>query len=265
MAIATLDSIVAAMPGYALPINKVTATSKAAGTFHSLFKVAGYPGAGSSPAAFGSNGTQYTQGNGGLSWANPGSGNTYLARYSASSSTVGTIVLYDRIWACSGMSGTSGSAQTIPSFPALARYTTGEYLEMYVEWYSATGGTAATFTVSYTAQLSAGAGTSPSTTIQATPAVGQMQPIPLQAGHYGVKSITSLTLSGTTGTAGDFGITLLKRIAEIPVTSANIAGVQDAIALGFPQIVNDSCLCFMVMCSTTNTGQIIGSVNLIQG
>ena len=90
-----------------------------------------------------------------------------------------------------------------------------------------------------------------------------MQFLPLQAGDLGVTAVASVTLSGTTGTAGNFGITLVKRIAEVSITAANVGNVYDQIV--GPVVEDSSCLALMVLCSTTNTGLISGGLRIAQG
>jgi hypothetical protein len=69
----------------------------------------------------------------------------------------------------------------------------------------------------------------------------------------------------SSGTAGNVGLTLLRRIAEIPITLANVGQTLDFAALGMPRLYDNSCLALAVMCSTTNTGTITGSVTVTQG
>jgi hypothetical protein len=92
-----------------------------------------------------------------------------------------------------------------------------------------------------------------------------MVPFLLASGDSGVRSVQSVQLSISTGTAGNFGLTLLRRIAEIPINVTNMAQVHDAFALGMPRIYDSACLAMMVMCSTTNTGVMQGAVSLVQG
>jgi hypothetical protein len=88
-----------------------------------------------------------------------------------------------------------------------------------------------------------------------------MVPFVLAAGDTGVRALASLQLSISTGTAGDFGLTLLRRVAEIPITLANIPIIMDLFSLGKPKIETDACLAMMIQCTTTTTGQILGSFN----
>jgi hypothetical protein len=46
--------------------------------------------------------------------------------------------------------------------------------------------------------------------------INKFQIMPLQAGDRGVKSVESLTLSASTGTAGNFGLTLFRPIMTFP-------------------------------------------------
>lgn len=246
------------------PLLRASMTAEGAGTFQSLWKGTGTPGAGANPPLFNA-GSGYVPDDttvGALTFAN--NLQTYLGRLSIAGPTVGYLVVYDRVWACSGFNTTTApGAQTITN-PGLPGRQGGNYigLEAWGEVYTAPGATAANWTLAYTDELG-NAGTS----VYAHPAnaetVGQMFPFPLAAGDRGVQSPQSLTCSTTSGTAGDIGITLLRRIAEIPITANGV--VLDLFGLGRPEVADDACLAMMVLCSTTSTGTIIGSLSLTQG
>lgn len=263
MAIITMDGLVAALPGQVLPFYKASATSKAAGTFHSLWTVAGTPGAGSTPST-GSGQACTSSTAGALSFVNPSSPSlTYLARALANTATVGSLTIYDRLVTTSGLSGTSTGTQTITS-TALTRYTSGVGVTAWIEWYTATGGTQANLTFTYTNDAGTTAQTAPVLAFQATPVAGQMQPIPLN-GKDGIRVAESATLSVSTGTAGNFGITLMRRLLTIPLPLANSGVAMDAFAAGLQKIEDNACLAFMVWCSTTSTGIMHGEISLAQG
>lgn len=271
MALTTLDGIAAGMIPPVI-FNKASQTSEGAGTFHSLWKAAGYPAAGSNPPAF-SAGSGYTCDRttaGALPFANPGSGETLLAKLAAASSTVGTLILCDRLWTCSGFACNTTSTQTIttpgsiPSRDANGA-SNGDGVEIWGEVYSAPGATGSTFTVSYTDQ-SGNTGNSATYTHPANAeTAGQMVPFTLASGDTGVRAVASLALTPSTGTAGDFGISLIRRICSIPLNTANVGAILDGGAVGWPNIYNDSCLFLMVMCSTTNTGLVLGEAAWSQG
>lgn len=260
MAINSQDSLVTANVAALLRnFQKASVTAKAAGTYQSLWTTAGMPGAGSAPGSTaGAIPTSSTAGAIPFTNANV----SYLQRMAAQGATVGTVILYDRLVHSDGLSGTVATAQTVGT-PTLTRATDGIGVEIFLEWYTATGGTAATVTASYTNTTPTAGRTTVSLTIQATPVAGQMQFLPLQAGDLGVTAVASVTLSGTTGTAGNFGITLVKRIAEVPITLANVGNVYDQIV--GPIVEDSSCLALMVLCSTTNTGLMSGNIRIAQG
>lgn len=264
MAITTMDGLVSAIAAAQYyDTYEISMTSKAAGSFQSLWKAGGNPGAGGTPST-GSGDVPTNATAGAIPFSNPSGANTlYLARVEVSSSTVETVTLYDRLVETSGLSGIVTTAQTVNS-TALTRYTGGIGVGCWLEFYTATGSTAATATVSYTNQNGT-SGQSGTAAIPATTVVGQMIPLTLAAGDYGVKSVQSVTLSISTGTAGNFGITLAYRIASFPLTLANTGVVFDYAGLGLPVIQSNACLAYKVLCSATNTGTILSGLTLAQG
>jgi hypothetical protein len=180
-----------------------------------------------------------------------------------SKTTIGSFMLVDRLVHTSTLSGTVTTAQTVGS-AALTRYTTGDDVECWLEWYAATGATTTTASVSYTNQAGV-AGRTGTATIPATTVAGQLVPVALQAGDSGVRSVQSVTLAASTLTAGNFGVTLLRRLGSAPVNVANGGQVLDWGATGLPEIVAEACLAWIVLCSATSTGVIFGSVKTAEG
>ena len=262
MPITSLDQLLAAS-NQLKSFGKVSMTAKAAGTFQSLWTAAGLPAAGANPASLAMViPTSATAG--ALPFVNPATGLSYISKISSSQQTIGTLILYDRIAHSSGLNGTLTTAQAVNG-AALTRHTTGEDVELFLEVYTATGATASSVTISYTNSAGVSGRKTPAVAMPVTPVVGQMLPIPLQAGDTGIRSVQSVTLSASTATAGNFGITLVKRIAEIPITVAGTGVVLDPFALGFPKIEDNACLSFMVVTSTTSTGFMTGTINIAQG
>lgn len=263
-AISTVDQAVAALPGQRLFINKASQTAEGAGTWHSLWRAAGFPVAGAVPPVIGSGGgVPDRTTDGALPLNNAASPPLNLLRAEVAGTTPGTLILYDRLWACSGFVGNVATSQAITSPSAVNRpNTNGDDVELWGEVYSAMGATGATFTATYTNQANVGSKSATYVMPSNALSVGQMVPFTLAAGDTGVRSVQSLILNVSTGTAGNFGLTLLRRICEIPLTSANIAVVQDLFSLGKPAVDVNACVGLMVMCTTTNTGLILGTVNL---
>lgn len=262
MTISTMDGLVAALPGRFGMYQKPSMTSEGAGTWQSLWLGAGTPAAG--VAAVNAVPTKDTLG--AIAIANAAVGNRLaLGRLLNTGATAGILSIYDRLWHTSGLSGIVVAADTAVATTALTRETTGAGVQLWAEVYTAMGATAATLNVRYTNQD----GVPNRVGTYAHPAnaltVGQMVPINLQAGDTGVRAVTAYHWSISTGTAGSFGFTLVKRIADIPMEAANVAKLMDAFALGLPQMDNDACLALMVYCTTTSTGIIQGTFNLIEG
>jgi hypothetical protein len=262
----TLDTIAAAMPTREYSIHKPSATTEGAGTFHSLWKVAGIPAAGANPPLFSAGAgyipTRATVGS--LGQANPAA-NLYLGNVNMSAAVAGTLIIYDRLWACSGFGTVVTTAQNVVTPGTLTAGRdpfTGDDVEMWLEVYTAPGGTAATWTV----VALDGSGVSRSYTY-AHPAnaetVGQMMPVvPPAAASQGVQQVTSFTASLSSGTAGDIGVTLMRRLAVVPFVAANIGVALDAFALGLPEVFDDACLAMMVQCTATTSGLFLGSIAL---
>ncbi len=262
MAITTMDGLVAALANGQYIDTEEVSTTSVAGEYFSLWRAGGRPALGAIPTT-GSGDAPTNTTAGALPYVNPGSGTGYLARLEVSSSTAETLVIYDRLVETSGLSGTLTTAQTVDS-TALTRSTSGTNVGMWLEWYVATGSTACTATISYTDQ----GGTSGNTTTVAIPAstkIGCMIPVPLASGDTGVQSVQSVTLSVSTGTAGNFGITLASRICTVPITLANTGALFDYAALGLPVIQNNACIAYKILCTTTNTGTILTGLTFISG
>jgi len=263
MAITTLDGLVAALAtGLQRSYHKKSVTSFGAGFAHSLWNVAGAPGTGYIPVT-GSGELCSVSTTGAIPFTN--SGTSYLAQASFCSSTSGRLILYDRLWANSGMSGTMAVTNNIDTPPDLNRPdSTGSNTELWAEVYATIGNTAATLTVNYTNQ---NGDSKTGTYVKATgqPIAGTMLPISLASGDTGVRKVVSYSWSVSTGTAGNFGFTILRKIAEIPLNIVNNGTTLDFADLGLPIINNSACITAMILASTINTGFVIGSFTIAQG
>ena len=262
----TMDALLAALPAAGHDVYKASQAAEGAGTWHSLWKAAGIPAAGATPPAFGS-GSGYVPTRattGALGQANP-TGNRYLANVNVSCSTIGSLIIYDRLWTCSGFGTVVTTAQNVVTggtLPAGRTPNGASDVELWLEVYTAPGATGATWTIT----APDGGGTSRAYTY-AHPAnaesVGQMMPVvPPAAAAAGVGIPTSFQASVSSGTAGDIGITLMRRLAVIPFALANIGTALDALALGLPEVYDDACLALMVQCSYAATGVYLGSISL---
>lgn len=266
-----MDKLLAALvtANSKMDVRKQSATSEGAGTWHSLWKTGDWPVAGSNPPLISAgSGYQMTDATtGAWPFTNATTGYTKrLLQAVASGGTAGTLILYDRLWACSGFVTNTGTAQNITTPGSIpARDANGDSLgagvELWLEVYTAPGATGATWTIAYVDQDGNNANATYTHPANAESA-GQMMPVTLATGDTGVRGLQAtgaFTCSVSSGTAGDIGVTLMRRIAEVPLTIANATTVLSAFQVGMPRIWDDSCLAMMVRCTATNTGLIQGN------
>lgn len=239
-----------------------------AGRITSLWGYAGSP-AGvdvSTPPGAASNPTRATSG--ALKQANPGGGRQkWLLGMEIVSSQVGAVLLYDRLMQVSGLSGTVTTAQTITS-GTITRYTGGDGNVLYAEIYTAVGATPTTITASYTNQ----AGTSGKTTTAVVfggagyQEVGRLIQLPLAAGDTGVRSVQSVTLAASSGTAGDFGVTIAHPLCFDAIGQAGAGFPRDMITglPSLPEIVTDAALALAWLAGGTTAPQVFGALHSVE-
>lgn len=252
-------------------IQKISQTAEGAGTFHSLWKAAGSPIAGANPPLFsaGSNYIPTRATTGAMGQVNAGAGNELrITNLEASGVTAGKLIVYDRLWACSGFGTVVTTLQSVttPGTVPTGRLPAGpDYsdVEVWLEVYTAPGATAATWTVN----VLDGGGTARARTYahpSNAESVGQMMMVGPLAGENaaGAQGAVSFQCSVSSGTAGDIGITLLRRLASIDLGRINEGAFRGALDLNIPRVRDDACLAMMVQCTTTNTGLILGDLGL---
>ena len=161
------------------------------------------------------------------------------------------IILADMLNVSGGLSGIVTTAQTtnLPT-AALTRFTSGVGVMAGLCIWSSLGATATTVTISYTNQAGTPGQISTATQIGAVNiagTAGRMIPIPLATGDTGVRSVESVTLAGTTGTAGNFGVCLFKPLAIMAMNDFQGAHAIDAVSSGgfigsLAEVHPDACL-----------------------
>lgn len=173
-----------------------------------------------------------------------------------------SIYIVDRLSHQSGLSGNTGTTQTtnLPTaaIPARDEDTTGTGVHAIAEIYTAIGaGGPFTAQVSYTNQAGVAARTSPAQNVGGTSWNTKSTAIwlPFQTGDSGVRSVESATLSATTGTVGDWGITLVRPLLQLTAfePSFDWCPVLDGGGL-VPTFPNNACLGVYVHSSATGLG-----------
>ena len=258
--------------------NKSSVTTEGAGTWHSLWKVAGYP----APAT--SNPPAYTAGSGyvptrstlgALGQVNAAGGNELRAiALEAGSTVAGKLIIYDRLWHCSGFATNTTTLQSVTTpgvLPSGRLLASGDFsdVEAWLEMYTTDGATTATWTINV--KDGGGSGGTARAFTYTHPAnaesVGQMMPLTGVAGAVaGVQEMTSFQCSVSSGGAGDVGITLLRRLATIAMTGtgAGLTGssFKGALDLALSRVKDDACLAAMIHCSATTSGIIVADLGL---
>jgi hypothetical protein len=263
MAITSENGLIAALASGQLFSSYYQSFGSTSGRTQSLWTAGGQPGAGATPAT-GAGAVPTSATAGAIPFVNPSGANTgYLARMTASSSQANFLRIYDRLVHTSGLSGTVTTAQTVNTVAITRTYSTP--VSAWLEIYGAVGGTATAATVSYTNQAGT-TGRTGTAVIAASASAGNLFPIVLQSGDTGVQSVQSVTLSASTGTAGNFGITLMANLASVGIPGPGLACPPlNYAALGLPVIQPNACLAAMVIPTTTGTGSIYAELTLAQG
>ncbi len=148
----------------------------------------------------------------------PGGNTLYTDCSAVAGTTTLTTWIADRLVTTSGLDGALNTLQPVNTVALPARAGSGNRCAIALEVYVATGASSVTFTVSYTNSLgvSGRTGTVTGTLNQA----GKMLFVQLQAGDVGVQSVQSVTQSLTTGSSGNYGVTIYKPLTWINAGSA---------------------------------------------
>lgn len=199
---------------------------------------------------------------------NTGSLQLLGARLNSSGASGIVVILVDLLNISAGLNGTVTTAQTtnLPT-AALTRYTSGEGVMAAIFIESLIGTTLTTFTVSYTNQAGTSGRTSTANQIGGTNfrEAGVIINIPLEGSDTGIRSVESVTLAGTTGTIGSFGICLYKPLAMLSMESFTGVSPLDMVSTGgvigqFAEINPNACLSILTI---ANAPQLVsGSIIL---
>lgn len=275
MAITTVDGLLAAMTSTTrnrLYYNKGGFNAGAYGLMTSYWVAGGNPGSGTIPS---SPATCSASTAGGIPIQSPiNNQSLYLARFSATTTNGVGIDIVDRLAHMGGLSGIVTTTQavnldlsallSVDNIAVRRGRSDWSNVQWFLEWYVATGSTSTTITVSYTDHNGVSGKTTTVTTNGIT-RTGHMLRIVPNGTDY-IRSVDSVTLSTSTGTAGNFGVFAFVEKGSIGLgSSAQQLAERDWAQLGLPVIEANSCLQFINYNITTTAGTISGSVFLVQG
>jgi hypothetical protein len=259
MAITTLDGIVGGFVEQIFPFTKSSITTVAGGYF-SLWAAAGQPGLGSLSIGNTTTGLIPTDAtDGAFPFTN--STNSYLARAAAGSSSVGTLIIYDRLWHAGSFTSSNGTINATDSTP-IDRDSTGAGAEIWVEIATALSAVATTITLTYTNQAGTGSRTA-TCVVPASAIINRMFPFTMAAGDTGIRSIENV--AGSAAPTGTLNLVILRRLACIPMSVAAVFGAQNFAGTGFPRIYDNACIAMMMNSNTTTSGTLMGSFKIAQG
>lgn len=269
MTITTRDQLIDAIANNPsrIVIDKASLASAVAGQVFSLWRATGVPGQGAIPTTA----AVCTQALvGALGFNNQTAPATsYIAwMFGAAGNAASNLEIHDRLAHMGGLSGTVTTAQgalTLTGVPSdRIGATNFSDVQWWLEWYSDTGATSVTATVNVTYDDDS-TGNLSAVTLGATARASRLfSLIPAVSGRF-IKAVNSVTLSATTGTAGNFGITATRPRTAMSFSIANKTETFDWAALGLPNIPNDSCLMMLMVCSATSTGTLRGGGKIAHG
>ena len=280
MTISTRDQLIDALANNSsrIVIDKASLANAAAGQLFSLWRATGQPAQGAIPGTTPALATSALAGAFGftnqtapaasyLAWLSMVTGNSALG-----------IEIHDRIAHVGGLVLNVTTAQNITGLnltagglnpPAdrlgAANFSDGQW---FLEVYTDGGATASNATINVTYSD----GSSGNLNVQAvggTLRAGRLIPLtPLiptaQQGLF-IRGINSVTLSASTGTAGNFGFTYTRQRTGVGMLVANKQEQFTWADLGLPAIPNDACLQFVMTCSATSTGTLRGQGKIAHG
>ena len=267
-----LDTIAAALANVSADrviIDKASIANQTAGTYCSLWRATGQPAQGAIPGTTPAVPTKATTGALGFTNQTDPVYNYLLWMALASGNAAMTIELWDRVAHMGGLVLNVTTQQNISGLnlgtlaPPAARVGSANYsdIQWFLETYTDGGSTAsnATINVTYDDDTTGNLNTQAvGGTLRASRLLPLTPLIPTaQQGKF-IKGVNSVTLSASTGTAGNFGFTAYRPRPAMPLAIANKMEVFDWAQLGLPNIPNDACMTIVALTSTTSSGTLRG-------
>ena len=246
-------------------IDKASMSNAVANTLHSLWRATGVPGQGAIPGAAAACTKALA---GAMAFTNQTAPVTnYLAWGWIATAGVGaTCEWHDRLAHMGGLSGTVTTAQGALTLTGVSAERIGatDYSDVQwgLEWYTDTGSTGVNATVNVTWNDDT-TGNLAAIALSATSRAGRFYPLISNVAGKFIKAVNSVTLSATTGTAGNFGITATRSKCVMYNTIANQPKEFDWAALGLPHFPNDACIFLLMNTTTTSTGIVRGHGKII--
>lgn len=277
--IENIDNLVKALGNNSsrIVLDKASIASQTANSYCSLWRATGQPGQGAIPTVVATcNNTTV----GTIGFNQQTSPITSYGAYLeiATGNAAMTMELHDRLASMGGLNGTLTTAQSVnldlstllSTNNINVRKGDANYsdVQWWLEWYTATGATAVTATIAVTYNDGTTGNLSALSLAGIRPA---SHIIPLnslipsaQSGKF-IRGIVSVTLSATSGIAGNFGVTATRPRMTLSAPIANHKFIADWAQLGLPEIYNSSAIFPIVLTSTSSTGTVRGGGKIAHG
>ncbi|MGQ0708691.1 MAG: hypothetical protein ACT4NV_02970 [Rhodoferax sp.] len=263
----------AALSRQRLALNKPSLGAMVGGSDGAMWRGAGYPLQGAVPGAAAAC-SKASTGAMPLAQRTGGQVRRLLGLELMSSVAGQTFYLEDRLAHMGGLSGALSTAQTVgldlAALGANMAQRVGDsafdpYREVvwYLDWYTATGAAAATPTVNVTyadgTSGNCGIWALGATALPASVAANRRYQI-LSATGKAIRGVNSVTLSASTGTAGSFGVTAVRKLATLVTHIASKTEVLVFPRESAPLIHDEACLTLSFTSSTSLSGTAVGAV-----
>ena len=277
--IENIDNLVKALGNNSsrIVLDKASIASQTANSYCSLWRATGQPGQGAIPTVVATcNNTTV----GTIGFNQQTSPITSYGAYLeiATGNAAMTMELHDRLASMGGLNGTLTTAQSVnldlstllSTDNINVRKGDDNYsdVQWWLEWYTATGATAVTATIAVTYNDGTTGNLSALSLASSRPASHMISINSLipsaQSGKF-IRGIVSVTLSATSGTAGNFGVTATRPRMTLSAPIANYKFIADWAQLGLPEIYNSSAIFPIVLTPTTSTGTVRGGGKIAHG
>lgn len=277
--IENIDNLVKALGNNSsrIVLDKASIASQTANSYCSLWRATGQPGQGAIPTVVATcNNTTV----GTIGFNQQTSPITSYGAYLeiATGNAAMTMELHDRLANMGGLNGTLTTAQSVnldlstllSTDNINVRKGDANYsdVQWWLEWYTATGATAVTATIAVTYNDGTTGNLSALSLASSRPASHMISINSLipsaQSGKF-IRGIVSVTLSATSGTAGNFGVTATRPRMTLSAPIANYKFIADWAQLGLPEIYNSSAIFPIVLTPTTSTGTVRGGGKIAHG
>lgn len=274
--ITTFDQLTNAMANGAsrMVLDKGNIGNQTAGRMCSLWRATGQPAQGAIPTAAAvcdnnlTGGVQFTQ--------QVAPSMSYIGHMAVNcSNSAASIEIHDRLSHMGGLVLNVTTAQTVnlnlqvqdPGADRIGDPTYGD-VQTWLEVYTDGGATASNATINVTFH-DGSSGNLNTIAVGGTIRGGNMFSVDAlrttaQQG-LNIRAINSVTLSASTGTAGNFGFTFTRPRAHVPTQLGNKTEVFDWAALGLPAVPNGSCLFLTMIPTATSSGTVRGGGKIIHG